>query len=124
MNKIIKRELEKIRYNIDYDDNTTEIFIPKGLNETISVDVQVNHNYNIYVEDYILNEPSNFSLSSNWNGGVVPISKYMNICVTQIMNNMIRVDACGFDPIKKTTKIDSYNGLWLPIDAVHVIKEI
>lgn len=124
MNKIIKRELEKVRINLEYNNDTTEIFIPKGNNQTITVDLKVNHNYNIYVEDYILNEPPNFTLSTNWNGGVVPTSKYMNACVTQVLGKMIRVDACGYDPIKKITKPDSYVGLWLPSQSIHVIKEI
>lgn len=123
MNKIIKRELEKVRVNIQYDDNTTEIVIPKS-NVSVKVDLQVNHNYNIYVEDYILHEPPNFTLSTNWNGGVVPKSKYMNICVTQIMGKMIRIDGCGFDIQNHTTSTDSYIGLWLPRESIHIVKEI
>lgn len=123
MNKIVQRELEKIRANIDYNDNTTYIYIPKS-GQLSSVDLQVDHNYNIYVEDYILKEPSNFSLSTNWNNGVVPISKYMNICVLQRLSNMVQVDACGYDVISQRTKSDSYMGLWLPVESIHIIKEI
>lgn len=124
MNKIVKRELEKIRANINYDDNTTEIVIPKNYKSTISVVLQVNHSYNIYVEDYILHEPPNFTLSSNWNGGIVPISKYMNITVTELLGKMIRVDACGFDIVNNITLPDTYLGLWLPQASIHVVKEI
>ena len=124
MNKIVKRELEKIRANITYDDSTTHIVIPKQVTPPESVDIKVNHNYNIYVEDYILKQPSNFSLSTNWNNGVVPISKYMNICVIQRLSNMIQVDACGYDVISQRTKSDSYMGLWLPVESIHIIKEI
>lgn len=124
MNKIIKRELEKVRFNIDYDDDTTVIKIPKDARATITVDLKVNHNYNIYVENYILNEPPNFTLSSNWNQGVVPKSKYMNICVTRVMGKMIQVDACGFDVEHQCTLPDTYAGLWLPSAAIHVVKEI
>ena len=31
MNKIIKEQLDRIQANIEYDDNTTEIFIPRDM---------------------------------------------------------------------------------------------
>lgn len=123
MNKIVQRELEKIRANIDYNDNTTYIYIPKS-GQLSAVDLQVDHNYNIYVEDYILHEPSNFSLSTNWNKGVVPSSKYLNICVISKMKDMICVDGCGWDNINNVVKADCYTGLWLPQSSIHVVKEI
>lgn len=122
MNKIIKNELEKVRATLpSYDDNTTSIFIPKK--ETISIDIKVNHLYRIMIEDYIINEPSNFTLSSNWNKGIKPTSKYLDVQITQVQGNMIQIDGCGIDMKTGTQQSDSYVGLWLPRKSITVIEE-
>lgn len=123
MNKIIKSELEKVRVEMTpYDDTTTFIKISKK-NSSQDTPIEIGHVYRIMLEDYIINEPPNFTLSSNWNNGIKPASKYLNIRVVDISGTMIQVNACGFDIILQCEKDDSYIGLWLPRNSVTVLGE-
>ena len=128
MNKIIKRELEKVRANIEYDDNTTKIIIPKDTNKVNDVSeqfvFQIGKSYNIVIASYVINEPEGFTLSSNWNGGRKPKTNSLNICVTNILGKMLQFDGCGFDLKTNTTTNDLYQKFWLPRVAILRAKEI
>lgn len=128
MNKIIKRELEKVRANIEYDDNTTKIIIPKDTNKVNDVSeqfvFQIGKSYNIVIAGYVINEPEGFTLSSNWNGGRKPKTNSLNICVTKILGKMLQFDGCGFDLKTNTTTTDLYQQFWLPRAAILRAKEI
>ena len=127
MNPVIKRELEKVRIPLpEYDDNTTLITI---LRKTIEDQVKtfpivVSNCYLIQLADYVLNEPPNFTLSANWNGGVVPKSKYLKVQITKVMGKMIQVDGSGFDMLTQADTSDAYIGLWLPLASIGVVKEL
>lgn len=127
MNKIILRELEKIKANMSsYDDSTTLIHIDKredNSKTSDSVTLKIGTKYRFMVQDYILKEPQNFSLSSNWNNGVIPVSKYMEGTVTNIQGNMIQFNSVGFDVNTNTEKEDRYLGLWLPRKSITVLGE-
>lgn len=126
MNKIIKEQLDRIRANIEYDDNTTEIFISRDKPVVVPgiVGLQEGHTYNIFVEDYILHEPPNFTLSSNWNKGIVPKSKYMCACVIRLNGKMVQVDARGYNPDTGESNKDCYYNFWLPSKAIHIVEEV
>ena len=120
MNEVVKAELEKIRVPMsDYDDNTTFIRIPKqGNNELI-----INRSYIIKVQDYIVNEPAGFTLSSNWNKGVKPETNYLFVQVLNKLGTMMQFNAWGYD-IRFGNTIENmfYEGLWLPIESIEIIK--
>lgn len=119
MNKIIKEQLHKCRIaNIpSFDDNTTNLIITKLNANTQQLDWQEQHCYEITIENYIIYEPPNFTLSSNWNNGTKPDDTQLNVFVKKIMGKMINVDACGVN-----TKT-SWSG-WLPKGGCKLIKEI
>lgn len=115
MNKIIKKQLTKVREATipDFDDNTTNLLIHKlGENH-----LRQNCYYQIKLENYIINEPENFTLSSNWNGGSKPTDFYMNVEIVKIMGKMIKVNGVGVN-----------DGLlwegWLPQKGFKIIKEL
>lgn len=122
MNKFILNQLKKIRFaNLpDYNDDTTEIFIPKQTNE---VSLEEGKCYIIEVENYIIKPYEGFTLHDNWNKGIVPKHKFMKCEVCQIMGKMIRIDAIGYDWENKEDILDSWSG-WLPIKSVKIIKEV
>lgn len=127
MNPVIKRELEKIRAPLpEYDDSTTLINIPRKDSESTSAVRQFveNNCYLIELEDYILNEPPNFTLSANWNKGVVPSSKFLKVEVSRVMGKMIQVNGSGYNPLTDTDHNDTYIGLWLPASSVKVHQQL
>ena len=127
MNPVIKRELEKVRIPLpEYDDNTTTLHIPKQGSETEAVThtIERSHHYLIQVADYVLNEPPNFTLSSNWNQGIKPVSKFLKVQIDNIMGKMLQVSGCGYDWQTQTARTDIYSGLWLPLASIGVIQEI
>ena len=127
MNPVIKRELEKVRAPLpDYDDDTTVITIlRKSVEPNINTPTfKQNSCYLIELEDYILKEPPNFTLSSNWNRGIIPKSKFLKVEVCKVMGKMIQVNGSGYNPLDNIDKDDSYIGLWLPAISAKIHYEI
>lgn len=124
MNDVVKRELEKVRAPLpDYNDDTSVIKIPKHTN--IIEDPYVKGLCCILqLAPYILKEPPNFSLSSNWNKGIVPVSEFLKIEIVDVYGNMIKVDGIGFEYETQTDKQDSYLGLWLPKEGTHIVAKL
>lgn len=124
MNKYIKRELEKIRAkSSDYDDSTEVIhfYISDTPSPTSDQQFIIGTRYRIQVENYIVNEPKTFTLSSNWNNGVVPISRVMEGVVIRVQGNMIQWNLQGFDNEAQVLKSDTYTGLWLPRKSITIL---
>ena len=127
MNPVIKRELEKVRIPLpEYDDNTTVLTIlRRGAEEQVKTfPIHVGKCYLIQLADYVLHEPPNFTLSSNWNNGVVPKSPFLKVQVSKVMGKMIQVDGSGFDTVRQVDCDDAYIGLWLPLASIGVVQEI
>lgn len=112
MNKFTHRELEKVRDLIpdDWDENTTHLVIPALYKDPI----KIGDKFTIQLEDYIINQPPNFTLSENWNGGTFPPEKILDVEVIKTMGKMIGVRAIG-----KFTQIH-WEG-WLPEKGFKVV---
>ena len=124
MNKFIKKELEKIRAECtSYDDNTTVIHFYKSRTGAPVSDQEfvVGTKYRISIEDYIIHEPENFTLSTNWNKGVKPVSKILEGTLIRIQGNMLQWNLVGFDDVNQVEKEDRYNELWLPRKSITVL---
>lgn len=122
MNPFIKKELEKIRADTSsYNDHSEVIHIYK---KEPSITLKLNHSYIVRLADYILHEPENFTLSKNWNNGIVPSSEYVKLQVSEIVGEMIKVDCSGYDYYNKIDKNDSYISLWLPVKSVTILEEL
>ena len=120
MNKFIFDQLKKckIAQLPEYDENTTHIIIPKvGSKVNIINDLNINQNYLIIVEEYIIKPYNGFTLHDNWNNGIIPTDKQMEIKVEQIMGKMVKVSAVGYNDRKP------WNG-WLPRKSIHILKEL
>lgn len=127
MNPVVKRELEKVRIPLpEYDDDTTLIKILRKSveSETRTYPIVVGKCYLIQIADYVLNEPPNFTLSANWNKGIVPRSRYLKVQITSVMGKMIQIDGSGFDVINQVDTSDAYIGLWLPLASIGVVEEL
>ena len=127
MNPVIKRELEKVRIPLpDYDYNTTVITILRksAEPEVKMYPIVVGNCYIIQLADYVLHEPQNFTLSTNWNKGVVPKSMYLKVQIVNIMGKMIQVDGAGYDVLNQTDLSDAYIGLWLPLASIGVVAQL
>lgn len=123
MNSIIKQELEKIRAPIsEYDDNSTSIYIYKTDSDS-KTPFKLGSIYRIELADYLINENSNFTLSANWNRGIVPKNKYMNVLALNIVGTMVQFNCRGFDIINQTETSDVYNNLWLPSSGIKILGE-
>lgn len=124
MNPVIERELEKIRAPLpEFTDDTKVIRILK-YNPEPTLSLEVGKMYLVGLPDYIVNEPPNYTLSANWNKGIVPKSSCLAVAVIQIFGKMVQVNARGYDYVTKLSLDDVYSGLWLPIESITVISEI
>ena len=85
---------------------------------------QEEHFYIIKIEDYILHPSDNFTLAANWNGGVVPVSKYMLVQMKKKMGKMLQFDGIGYNMETGEYKEDIYKGLWLPSGGIELIREV
>jgi len=117
MNSIIKRQLRKVKEAIvpPFDDDTTSLIISRNIPSLENI--KQNCYYQISIEPYIINEPENFTLSSNWNKGTKPTDTYMNVEILTIMGKMIKVNGVGVNDGKL------WEG-WLPRGAFKVLKEL
>ena len=124
MNPIVKRELEKVRAQLpEYDDSTTLIRIPRGEALPDDKPLEVGGIYLIEIADYVLNEPPNFTLSANWNRGVVPVSNQLSVQVKKTAGKMVQLDATGYDPDLRRLKEDFYQDLWLPTASITILDQ-
>lgn len=96
MNKFIKEQLLKCKVaNIpDFNDNTTQIFIPKvtccKTAEILNNEkLKLNTCYLVKLEDYITNPYPGFNLHDNWNKGIIPKYSCMKIFVKNKLGKMI-----------------------------------
>lgn len=123
LNPLMKEQLNKCEVADipSFDDNTLELVIPKKSKEK---NFQLNKYYIVELADYLINPGEIVSFHINWNQGRVPKSKYLKVCISQLMGKMIKVDGIGFDPKSNKDLEDFYTNLWLPSNDVKIIKEI
>lgn len=120
MNKFIKQQLEKVKKCVlpPYDENTLQLIIPKQeIVNSNNLDLIIGHFYRVKLADYIINEPSNFTLSTNWNHGLKPKELYLNIEVQKIMGKMVYVNSTTVQ------SGDMWEG-WLPFKSITILEEI
>lgn len=116
MNKFIKQQLKKCRVVLpEWDDSTTHLLIECTTNHPAQETLNTDKEYLIEIKDYILHEPPNFTLSSNWNAGTVPPEHSMKIKYINVMGKMVQVQGVG------TTTNISWTG-WLPQKSFEVIE--
>ena len=115
MNKILLNELKKVTATkLEFDDNTTSIFIPKTL-KILNTSVKQGEVYKIRLEEFITNPYQSSTLASNWNNGIVPKhSEYIAEIVTK-MANMIKINGVAVEDSS-----DSFYG-WLPIEGFEIL---
>ena len=122
MNKFIEKELDKCKIaNIpEYDKDTTHLIITKK----IPISLESNKYYLIELENYIIHPSDNFTLSTNWNKGIIPKSKYIVGTPINKIGKMICFDCCCYD-IDNQCFIteEKYNELWLPEKGFTILKE-
>lgn len=118
MNKFVKKELEKLGDLLPYwDDNTTHLVILNRSGVAYrdkEYTIKKGNRFTIKVENYIINQPPNFSLAENWNGGTTPPEEILDVEVVQTMGKMTKVLATG-----KCTKI-KWEG-WLPNKSFKIV---
>lgn len=123
MNEIIKEQLKllKVAELPEFDDNTTDITIPKQ--EAKEYNINVGKCYLIELENYIINPPETFTLHINWNNNIIPKDKYMKVEIVGIMGKMVKVNGVGYDFVNKLDLNTMWEG-WLPRKAITIIKEL
>lgn len=126
MNPVVKRELEKVRYPLEYTDDTTHLVIPQKEDLFVASvpEVEVGACYLIKLAPYILNEPPDFKLSSNWNKGVIPQSRFFNVSVNKVAGKMINVDASGVADDGFTPNNEAHVDLWLPSGGIQILQKL
>lgn len=117
MKKIIADELKKVSATkIEFDENTTSIFIPKTI-KILNTSVKQGEVYRIKLEEFITNPYQSSTLASNWNGGIVPkYSEYIAEITTKL-GNMIKINRVATDDY-------TYNFCgWLPVEGFEILNK-
>ena len=122
MNALVKEQLKKCKVAQvpNFTDEDTEILIPMKMPEP---EPQLNNHYLIQLEDYIINEPEGFTLSSNWNRGTTPKYKHYIVFVKQVMGRMYKIDGNAYNIETQEFLNNQWTG-WLPRDGFHVLKSV
>ena len=109
MNEQIRKQLSMCkRAKVpDFDDSTTQISIPKN-NDTNFKPVDIE------VADYILKPYKGFTLHEEWNNGVAPTDKVMEVVIEEEWGRMVKVTGIGIHDGK------SWSG-WLPRASFRII---
>lgn len=123
INPYIKEQLEKCEVADipSLKEDPLNISIPK---KSKNKRFQLNKCYIIELDDYLINPNSMVSFHINWNQSRVPKSKYLKVCIIQIMGKMIKIDGLGYNIEVDCDLNDIYNDMWLPSQDVRIIKEI
>ena len=114
MNKFIKEQLNKCNIELpSWDESTTQLIIP-SYSEHIDRGYKNNPEYDIYIQNYVIMEPPDFTLSHQWNNDTVPPENKMHVKIVDTRGKMTKVAGRGI-----TTNIP-WEG-WLPNKSFNVI---
>lgn len=115
MNNFTLRELEKIEHLLPINWRNSTHFVISPISGVYTNHThKIGDKFTIKLENYIINQPPNFSLSENWNHGTVPPEEILDIEIIDIMGKMTKVKAVG-----KCTNI-AWEG-WLPNKGFKII---
>lgn len=119
MNKFIKQELDKVKISLPpYNEETLTLVIPKQTSPQFTADdLQVGGVYVIHIEDYIINEPANFTLSANWNKGTKPDDNRLYAQIASINGKMIGVKTKGVNT-------NTLWAGWLPRKSITILEDM
>lgn len=117
MNKLIQEQLTKVTTtDIEFEDTTTHIFIPKTLKLTSGA-LKKNKVYRIRFEDFITNPNKSSTLASNWNFGKVPKYSEYFVEVIDKMANMIKLNGVAVEDSS-----ENFYG-WCPENGFEILGE-
>lgn len=113
-NKFITEQLNKIKVDKLIVEDNVFVFSKSSSGVNSENTISVGDLYKIQVENYILNPPPGFTLSSNWNNNTLPPEQILDVEILQIMGKMVKCKCIG-----NTTKI-VWEG-WLPRKSFSII---
>ena len=117
MSERLERELKKVKFaHIEQVNENTYV-----VKKDVKIRLLEDNCYLIKLNDSIFDH--NNILTTNWNNGKIPNSRYYQIDINKIMGNMIKVSSVGYDDETCTNFKENWWG-WLPIDEIEVIKKI
>lgn len=117
MSKRLLDELSKLKYSkLEQIDNNH--FIIKKENK---IRLELDNCYLIELSNSLF--IPNSILSSNWNKGKLPLCRYYQVDVQQVMANMVKVAGVGYDSQDCVKVKDNWLG-WFPIDEIKVVKKL
>ena len=130
MNEIIKKQLQavKIAQIPHFDDDTIELVIPRYSHDVAknildTKQVHLGRMYIIKFANYIIKEPTGFTLHANWNNNNPPKDQYMKILVIKDLGKMVKVSGTGYDIHNDCELTTQWEG-WCPKKSITIIKEL
>lgn len=122
MNKVIKDQLSKVRSTtINYDNNSTDIFIPK-MTRVIPQALNVGDIYLIKVDDSVIHPASNSTLASNWNAGNIPKYSIYQAELVDKMGKMYKFNGIAVEDGKPLYSENWFG--WFPENGFYVINKL
>ena len=118
MNNIIRQQLQNVSVtHIEFDDESTRIFIPKTI-KILGSSLKKGEYYMLKLYENVTHPSENSTLASNWNNGVIPKHDMYTVEILDNMGKMIKVNGvANVDPT------DNFYG-WLPYSGFEVINKL
>ena len=122
MNKVIEDQLKKVRVaNLPpYNEDTMRLIIPRNDSVVVS-DFNIGEKYIIQLEEYLVKPFDGFTLHDNWNNGIPPKHTCLLATVTQVVGNMIKFNASGYNYNTKEIIQEFWSG-WLPKKSIKILE--
>lgn len=119
MRKYIEDQLKKTRYCNFSDRTEAKDSIVYNIPKYTKPTYDIGKSYSVRLSDSLMAEDS--PVASNWNRGILPISRELTVYVERTAGRMIYVDAVRYCPPGRPASQDMWAG-WLPIDELTPIK--
>lgn len=117
MSERLERELKRVKFaNIQQVDENTYV-----VRKETEIRLEEDNCYLIKLKDSVFNP--NSILTTNWNSGKIPNSRYYQVDINKIMGDMIRISGIGYDDETCTIFKENWYG-WLPKNEIEIIKKL
>ena len=119
-NKLIQRELEKIKVKIEsYDEELNCYFIP----QVHVINYVKDEVYLFKLDKSLLSASGNEILVINWNQGTFPKYEYIKAKIIKVLGDKIYVGAVYYDFETKKELEEDWMG-WLPTNKIQIVEKI
>ena len=118
----LDKELHKFP-DVDKLEDGTYI-IKRGAFEKKGVELEKGNYYVIGVSSTNVAKDMIENTRVNWNSGQYLKSSFLKCEVVSLQGNMVRIHACGFDPVNNNDLEDVYFNFWVHKSTIYIVSKV